>query len=526
LKQLHSTFAQGMTLRKKSIIGLVSLMFTLVLFNLATFALLRGHISSLSSMIDVSVIFDDLKDLTGKETEGPPADIEEYSLHPSAEKKNEIVADLTEIDRRLERLEHETLDDKIRTELGLVANMLKAYRERYDAVFEQISSGAPVSDINAQIEHIKESSTLISEAIKQLISDELDYDRTAKARLARQADTSGFLILSGSVIASVLAFLLFYVYLMKENILQPLERMRHTMNLIANDASDIRLRIQIQQHDEIGILAEYFNRMADTIQKYKEHLEEQVQTRTAQLTQTQAMLVESGKLSALGEMAGGIAHEVNNPLAVIALNCSQLERVLENGQHGTLNLDAAKRFVRNIETTTNRIAKIVKALKTYSRNTEWDPYQKTFLKNVIDDTLALCSEKFKSFGIELRVSCEPPDLQLQCRPTEISQVLLNLLNNAFDEVAHRPSSWVALHAFFEQNHAEIHVTDSGNGIPHDLSQKIFQPFFTTKDIGKGTGLGLSISKGLIEAHGGTLSLDPSCQNTRFVIRLPLIHFRR
>lgn len=473
-------------------------------------------------MIDVSVLTDDLKDLTGKETEGLPVLIEEYSLHPSPKKKTEIEAVFSEINDRFTKLEQEDLDAPLRTELGLLANMFKTYHESINVVFEQITTRAPVSHINTQLTTIKESSTLINEAVEQLTGDLLDHDRVAKAQLAQRADTGGILLLSGSVLASIICFLLFYIYLMREHILRPLEKMRHTMSLIANDASDIRLRIEVQQQDEIGILAQYFNKMADTIQRYKEHLEDQVQTRTAQLTETQAMLVQSGKLSALGEMAGGIAHEVNNPLAVIALTCSKLMRVLESTP---LDLNAAKSLVNSIESTTNRIAKIIKALKMYSRNTQWDPYQNTILKNVIEDTISLCGEKFKHHGIELRIICETPDLPIQCRPTEISQVLLNLLNNAFDEVADRTPRWVELEAFRNGESLEIRVTDSGKGIPTSTAPKLFQPFFTTKEIGKGTGLGLSISKGIVEAHGGRIFIDSNCPNTRFVVQLPLKHIQ-
>jgi C4-dicarboxylate-specific signal transduction histidine kinase len=113
------------------------------------------------------------------------------------------------------------------------------------------------------------------------------------------------------------------------------------------------------------------------------------------------------------------------------------------------------------------------------------------------------------------------DGQVNCRPTQLSQVLLNLLSNAFDAVSALSEKWVRLTVTQEEQKLIIKVIDSGNGIPSDIAEKIMQPFFTTKVIGKGTGLGLSISRGIIESHEGALFYDPSEKNTTFVIELPI-----
>jgi signal transduction histidine kinase len=109
---------------------------------------------------------------------------------------------------------------------------------------------------------------------------------------------------------------------------------------------------------------------------------------------------------------------------------------------------------------------------------------------------------------------------LDCREVQLSQVILNLLNNAFDAISELPNKWVHLESRMNEGIIEIRVIDSGSGIPEELREKILQPFFTTKEVGQGTGLGLSISKGIIESHGGTLSIDIKSQNTCFVIQIP------
>jgi signal transduction histidine kinase len=234
-----------------------------------------------------------------------------------------------------------------------------------------------------------------------------------------------------------------------------------------------------------------------------------------QLEMQRAQLVQSSKMSALGEMAGGIAHEINNPLSVIKGRAEQLARMLSRPE---IDRDKAMEITRGIEKTTQRIAAIVKGLRTFSRSGELDPLAKTTLAEVVAASLELCQEKFKNGGVELRIA-QVPSMSLYCRETQISQVILNLLGNAFDAVKGTEKPWVEI-AYRELGESvEILVTDSGHGIPPEIETKIMQPFFTTKPVGQGTGLGLSISKGIIESHHGKLFLNRKCKNTQFVISL-------
>jgi signal transduction histidine kinase len=132
----------------------------------------------------------------------------------------------------------------------------------------------------------------------------------------------------------------------------------------------------------------------------------------------------------------------------------------------------------------------------------------------------LCGEKFKHRNVEIRVDPIADDLAIRCRSVQISQVLLNLINNACDAVQSDPAPWIHIAAERRDGFVRLTVTDSGKGIPEHVRSRLFQPFFTTKEIGKGTGLGLSISKGIVGAHGGTVDLDPTSAHTRFVVELP------
>lgn len=237
-----------------------------------------------------------------------------------------------------------------------------------------------------------------------------------------------------------------------------------------------------------------------------------------QLEEERARVAFSSKMATLGEMAGGIAHEINNPVTIIDGYAQQLSVWADQEPFDKLRV---KVQAKKISDTVLRIARIVRGLRTFSRDGRHDPLQRTDLNGVIEDTLGLCAEKFRL--ADIRLTTPPPadiNLAIDCRPTEISQVLLNLLFNGRDAVKELPEKWVKLEITDLADFIEFSVTDSGTGIPQDIQSRMMQPFFTTKDVGQGTGLGLSISRGIVEAHGGRLYYDDKAPNTRFVVVLP------
>lgn len=233
------------------------------------------------------------------------------------------------------------------------------------------------------------------------------------------------------------------------------------------------------------------------------------------LEEERARTFSSSKFAALGEMASGIGHEINNPMTVIELNTDHLKYLLSSPE---FTKEAAIERVAVISKTVKRVAKIIKSMRNFSREGQDDPFLTENIAKIIDDTLVFCAERFKNHEIKLEVS-RPEDVTLNCRSVQISQVLLNLLNNSFDAIENLPEKWIKLEVKANPSTLLISITDSGRGILESNREKIFQPFFTTKPVGKGTGLGLSLSRQIILNHGGSLTLDTKSPHTRFVIQL-------
>jgi signal transduction histidine kinase len=236
----------------------------------------------------------------------------------------------------------------------------------------------------------------------------------------------------------------------------------------------------------------------------------------AQIRGQHDQVIAAAKMSALGEMAGGIAHEINTPLSVIVLRAYQIKRMLTPGQPKD---DQVIDLAGIIEQTAHRIARIVQSLRDFSRDDSADPIVVSRLRDVIDNTLMFCEQRFRDHGVVLTIEPFADDLTAVCRPSEIAQILVNLLNNACDAVMQLEERWVKVSVQTVGAKVRVQVADSGAGIPPTIRARIFDPFFTTKEIGKGTGVGLSISARLAASNGGSLALDATASRTTFVVTL-------
>lgn len=276
-----------------------------------------------------------------------------------------------------------------------------------------------------------------------------------------------------------------------------------------NFLSDLRRSAAIALANALHIIA-----MQENLRKWNEELEKKVDERTKQLQETQAQLVQAEKLATIGTLAGGVAHEINNPLTAVLTNAQILKMSANQDDLESLDL---------IEEGAKRCQLIIQNLLKYSRKTTMEtPHAEVDLCSVVQNTTALLAYQFKQENIEI-------NLDLKSVPSipgisnELEQVLTNFLINARDAIrqANRPGK-IAITIRRDENHIELKVQDNGIGMSREVIGKIFDPFFTTKEVGRGTGLGLAVSYEIVQKHHGKIVVNSEeGMGATFLIRFPI-----
>ncbi|MFW7378848.1 MAG: sensor histidine kinase [Oligoflexus sp.] len=245
---------------------------------------------------------------------------------------------------------------------------------------------------------------------------------------------------------------------------------------------------------------------------------EQVQQRQ-QMETERANALNSAKLAALGEMAGGVAHEIRNPLTVVLGFASRLRnKVAKNPEN--ISHEEILRILDGIKSGSERISKIVNSMLYISRDASRD-YMEVFQPaEILQDVVELSSSRAEDLAIQLEIMPIDDGIEIECRAVEISQVILNFLNNAIDAVEGVEQPRIEIVVTATEDDVYFKVIDNGVGVAPEIKDKILQPFFTTKPVGKGTGLGLSISATIASHHKGQIYLDSHHPLTCFVLQLP------
>jgi signal transduction histidine kinase len=235
------------------------------------------------------------------------------------------------------------------------------------------------------------------------------------------------------------------------------------------------------------------------LRQYNEKLEQMVEQRTLALKEAQSQLIQSEKMASLGVLAGGVAHEINNPLGGI-LGITQL-LLMKYPDNGELGQD-----LKTIEQAGLHCSKIVKNLLSFSRKSDPSEREPVVITDLIKQIIMLTGHLFRHNNIELRKEFPSDFPALMVNTKQLQQVMVNLLVNA-QQSMNRGGVVCVRGCLEETGEVTIEVEDQGSGIPDDIINKIFDPFFTTKEEGAGTGLGLSVCYRIVQEHGGRIEVD-------------------
>jgi two-component system, NtrC family, sensor kinase len=359
---------------------------------------------------------------------------------------------------------------------------LLAYRQVMD---ELAASGRSTNADPAQMEEqLRERGKSLVELSQDLVSFErkriLNIIRSLKAQLL--LSLSAFLVLGG-----------FLMTIVAQKIIRPLRVIEKTTVRIAS--GDFRPIPVLDTNDETQRVVEAFNRMV------------------AELKKRQDQLLQAKKLASLGTLTSGVAHQLNNPLNNISTSCQILMEELDLSEQ-----EFPRRMLKNIEQEVHRARDIVRGLLEFSRVREFC-LAPTLLMQIVDRSVALMSSHIPP-GIEI-IKEIPPELALNLDAQRMQQVFLNLIENAVHAIT--PPGWIRITAKKAEDQEEVVITvqDSGVGIPQNEIGRVFDPFFTSKEVGMGTGLGLSIAYGIIQKHHGSISVQSEeGKGTQFIIRFP------
>lgn len=313
---------------------------------------------------------------------------------------------------------------------------------------------------------------------------------------------------SALVIALLVIISLFVAAILTTRLMRPLQLITVAADNLANGREVTDL--PVNSNDEIGELARSF---------YNMH--RQLEDKERELMLSQARVHHANKMASLGEMAAGMAHEINTPMQSINLIAQRVQRQLAKNISSEDIYDSMNNITRSVK----NISEIIDSLRNLSRDSTNDDFTETRLCDLISDAVKMTEERFKVNDVHFDISFHDvsENTYFQCQRLQISQVLINLLNNAYDAIQMMDNKWIKINIDKISNKIRFSIIDSGHGIPIEVQKRVFEPMFTTKEIGKGTGLGLSISSDIVTNHNGLLFIDNESANTCFIIELPMVH---
>ncbi|MGD8535979.1 MAG: cache domain-containing protein [Candidatus Aminicenantes bacterium] len=333
-------------------------------------------------------------------------------------------------------------------------------------------------------------------------------------------DTTSRVMLTFTLMAFLFViFLLVILYFATSRIINPLQKMVIATQEIAK--GDLSHKVEVNSKDEIGYLAGSFNQMTANLKtanqkliEWGKTLEKKVQERTKELREMQEHLIQSEKLASLGKLAAGIAHEINNPLGGILIYSHLL---LEDTSKKSPHYENLKKIVKQ----TSRCKDIVRGLLEFARPKEPE-MTLIHINDAVDRSLAIVEGQtiFQNIILDKTYASDLP--KIVADESQLQQVFMNIIINAAEAMDGKGKLSLSTSINTDRTQIEIKISDTGHGIKEEDKKRLFEPFFSTKEVGKGTGLGLAISYSIIQKHQGTIEVESQeGRGSAFTIKLPV-----
>jgi signal transduction histidine kinase len=376
--------------------------------------------------------------------------------------------------------------------------------------FFELLRQSRIAEAKLQLASIEGIQKQVQEGFDELHNLQMDKLETVQYQLDRSV-SMGFRTIY-ALASGLLVALLVFVLLLRRRVLSPVKSIHQAANQVRD--GDFSARARVRHLDEIGQVAQGFNFMAESLLGSYSDLERKVEERTNQIRQLQQEIVQTAKMSAVGQMISGVAHELNNPLTVIMgyTELNRLKHASEGGDPEQLKL------MNDLYLQTDRCRRIVANLLQFARKTTPE-FEAIKANDLTEGVLKLREYEFRTRNVSFVREYDPRNPEFCADKNSVQQVLLNLINNAYDAIrdTDRPGTiWVRTEGLADR--VKFEILDDGTGLSDP--ERIFEPFYTTKEIGRGTGLGLSVCYGIVKEHNGAITAANWEKGARFTVTLP------